>query len=367
MASSCFSANSPMGNQPLYEEISVVGTGAYGTVYKGYDLKTSRIVAMKRIRIQITEEGLPISTIREIGYLRQLEKYDHENIVRLLDVCQGPRLPSEQSIILIFEFIEYDLDNYMKAFANVLSQNKIIDLTRQIFRGVDFLHMNRIIHRDLKPQNILVTKEGKVKIADFGLARLYGFTMALTSVVVTLWYRSPEVLLHSTYSSSVDTWSLGCIFAELYMRRPLFIGNSDVDQLFKIFNILGLPSKKDWPENSVIPLDSFSNNNNLKKIQGEENLRALIPNMDDNGIDLLKKLLDFNTQERITVKDALNHVYFQSSCFEGQFGSASCDGVIDYGIRDDENQENEKPLRSLPDINHIFQPNILKRKRNLKK
>lgn len=146
MASSCFSANSTMGNQPLYEEISVVGTGAYGTVYKGYDLKTSRIVAMKRIRIQITEEGLPISTIREIGYLRQLEKYDHENIVRLLDVCQGPRLPSEQSIILIFEFIEYDLDNYMKAYGNVLSNNKIIDLTRQIFSGVDFLHMNRIIH-----------------------------------------------------------------------------------------------------------------------------------------------------------------------------------------------------------------------------
>ena len=101
---------------------------------------------MKRIRIRITDEGLPISTIREIGYLRQLEKYDHDNIVKLLDVCQGPRLPCEQSIILIFEFIDYDLDNYIKTFSSTINSNKIIDLTEQIFNGVDFLHMNRIIH-----------------------------------------------------------------------------------------------------------------------------------------------------------------------------------------------------------------------------
>lgn len=138
--------NSPLNNQPLYEEISVIGTGAYGTVYKGYDLKTSNIVAMKRIRIQITEEGLPISTIREIAYLRQLEKYNHENIVKLLDVINGPRLPSEQSVILIFEFIDFDLNNYLASFKADLSLTKIIDLMKQIFIGVDFLHTNRIVH-----------------------------------------------------------------------------------------------------------------------------------------------------------------------------------------------------------------------------
>lgn len=138
--------NSPLGNQPLYEEISIIGTGAYGTVYKGFDLKTSRIVAMKRIRIQITEEGLPISTIREIAYLRQLEKFDHENIVKLLDVINGPRLASEQSVILIFEYVDYDLNNYLRCFNASLTLPKIMDLMKQLVVGVDFLHSNRIIH-----------------------------------------------------------------------------------------------------------------------------------------------------------------------------------------------------------------------------
>ena len=212
---------------------------------------------------------------------------------------------------------------------------------------------------------MLVTKEGVVKIADFGLARIYSHTVALTSVVVTLWYRSPEVLLHSTYSSSVDTWSLGCIFAELYLRHPLFIGNSDVDQLFKIFNILGLPSEQDWPVNSVIPLDSFSSNNNLKKIQHGSLFKKLIPSMDANASDLLAKLLDFNIQNRITCKHALNHAYFKMS--PEQELSKDCASLTLKSKSEAETggplNEDEKLLASLPDISNIFQPNILKRKR----
>jgi len=144
----------------------------------------------------------------------------------------------------------------------------------------------------------------------------------------------------------------------------LFIGSSDVDQLFKIFNILGLPCEKDWPANSVIPLDSFNNNKNLKKINMTENLRKLIPNMDEHALDLLKKLLDFNTQYRITAKDALDHVYFKTSFVEdNKHGSASCDGYLAANDNTENDQENEKPLLSLPDITNIFQPNILKRKR----
>ena len=133
-------------NQPLYEEVSVIGTGAYGTVYKGVDMKTGKYVAMKRIRTKITEEGLPVNIIREIAYLRHLEKYEHENVVKLLDVCQGPRLPSEQSIILIFEYIDYDLDTYIRTYPNTLDSSKINDFTKQLLNGVDFLHTNRIIH-----------------------------------------------------------------------------------------------------------------------------------------------------------------------------------------------------------------------------
>ncbi|CAF0955055.1 unnamed protein product [Brachionus calyciflorus] len=346
--------NSPLNNQPLYEEISVIGSGAYGTVYKGYDLKTSNIVAMKRIRIQITEEGLPISTIREIAYLRQLEKYDHKNIVKLLDVINGPRLPSEQSVILIFEFIDFDLNSYLESLSVYLTVEKIADLMKQILVGVDFLHTNRIVHRDLKPQNILVTKDGVVKIADFGLARIYGFTSVLTSVVVTLWYRSPEVLLHSTYSSSVDTWSLGCIFAEMYLRRPLFMGQSDIDQLYKIFEIMGLPCEQDWPVNSVIPLKSFSNNSNLNK--NGDLLKKIMTNMDDKAMNLLRRLLDLNMENRMSTADALKHNYFKQ--FEQELKEN-----IKENISSKNSNEANNTTSTLPDITNLFQPNILKRKR----
>lgn len=389
MASNNSLNSSPLSNKPLYEEISVIGNGAYGTVYKGYDLKTNIIVAMKRIRIQITQEGLPISTIREIAYLRHLEKYDHENIVKLLDVINGPRLASEQSVILIFEYVDFDLHNYLRTFSAHLSLSKITDLMKQMLSGVDFLHSNRVIHRDLKPQNILVTKEGKVKIADFGLARIYGIsTAALTSVVVTLWYRSPEVLLHSTYSSSVDIWSLGCIFAELYLKRPLFAGKSDIDQLYKIFDILGLPSQSDWPTQSVIPLDSFRKNINLTKQNANQfdametsYLKEMMSTMDECALDLLNKFLNFNVPERISARDALKHAYFKQQLslnqqesneylsskeniepalinFNQIETSKKCDNL---GAEASENFSSEK-FADMANFN-FHQPNILKRKR----
>jgi serine/threonine protein kinase len=154
MASNVGNYMSRLNSQPLYEEISVIGTGAYGTVYKGYELKTSKIVAMKRIRIQITEEGLPISTVREIAYLRHLEKYDNDNIVKLLDVCYGPHLQSEQSIILIFEYVDYDLESFMKSNHH-LNDKMIHSLMKQMLNGVDFLHTNRIVHVNLKYNSII--------------------------------------------------------------------------------------------------------------------------------------------------------------------------------------------------------------------
>ena len=216
--------------------------------------------------------------------------------------------------------------------------------------------------------------------------------MALTSVVVTLWYRSPEVLLHSTYSTSVDMWSLGCIFAELYMKRPLFIGHSDVDQLFKIFDILGLPSEPDWPVNSVIPLKSFTNVNNMNmnrlNTNADANLRKLLPNMDDKALDLLKRLLDFNLNNRITARQALAHPYFEAmqatnetsaSGLVAQTGNMSSSmnnlnenmneinlnhGASALCAEGGSDQAGACGLGSLPDITNIFQPNILKRKRH---
>merc|ERR1719319_1622118 len=217
-------------------------SGAYGTVYKARDTLSNTIVAIKKVKLALTEDGVPMSVLREISLLKQLGKANHPNIVRLLDICHGQRLDREMDLYLSLQ----------RCPSPGLGPDRIKDLMWQILSGVDFLHSHRIVHRDLKPQNILVSNDGTVKLADFGLARIYDFSSLLTTVVVTLWYRSPEILLGTTYATPVNIWSCGCIFAELYMRRPLFPGEYEVDQLAKIFNILGTPSESEWPSSSSV-------------------------------------------------------------------------------------------------------------------
>lgn len=287
-----------------YQVISVIGNGAYGTVYKARD-KEGQLVAMKKIRIQNTEEGMPMSAIREIALLKQLENYEHPNIVRFLDVKHTNQTANEIRLNLVFEFIDQDLAAYLEGCPSPgLGPDRIRDLMFQLLNGVDFLHAHRIVHRDLKPQNILVTSNGQLKLADFGLARVYGFQMALTSVVVTLWYRAPEVILQAAYATPVDLWSCGCIFAELFIRRPLFCGQSDIDQLSKIFEILGLPPEHDWPENVTLPWGSF-------KPLPPQQIQHYIPEIESDAQDLLEKLLQFNAHKRISARNAMNHAYFR--------------------------------------------------------
>jgi len=207
--------------------------------------------------------------------------------------------------MLVFEYIDQDLSTYLQRCPSPgLGPERIRDLMLQLLHGVDFLHAHRIVHRDLKPQNILVTSQGQLKLADFGLARVYAFQMALTSVVVTLWYRAPEVILQDTYATPVDMWSCGCIFAELYNRRPLFCGQSEIEQLTKIFDALGLPTEGDWPENVTLPYHSF-------KAKPPQPINHLIPEIDSDARDLLEKFLIFNPHNRITARDSLQHPYFK--------------------------------------------------------
>ncbi|MBN3296552.1 CDK4 kinase, partial [Amia calva] len=190
--------------------------------------------------------------IREVSVLRKIECFNHPNIVRLLDVS-ATLWNNALDLTLVFEYIDQDLSTYLSAVPKSgLPIDTIKDLMRQLLSGLDFLHTNTVVHRDLKPENVLISCRGQVKIADFGLARLYSFHMALTPGVilmhyfshtcvgvilqiVTLWYRAPEVLLYSSYLPSVDMWSAGCIFAELFLLRPLFQGYTDMQQLHKIF------------------------------------------------------------------------------------------------------------------------------------
>lgn len=312
------------GEHASYEELSYIGNGAYGTVYKAKDLTSGQVVALKKVRVPLTEDGLPTSTLREIATLKQLERFEHPHIVRLLDVCQGNyhQLPSSDersdrsnqglTLWLVFEHVEQDLASYLSSCPEIgISSDIVKQMSKEILRGVEFLHSHRIIHRDLKPQNLLVTREGTIKIADFGLARTYDFEMRLTSVVVTQWYRAPEVLLGCSYATPVDTWSVGCILAELSSLKPLFPGTSEGDQLDRIFRIIGTPSEVEWPKNVSLSWNAFPN-------RQPKPLSDVIPNLNDDGLNLIQSLLKFDPRVRLTATQALEHKYFDEndSCLD---------------------------------------------------
>ena len=265
------------------------------------------IVALKKVKIPMTKEGVPVSLLREISLLRGLEAFDHPNIVKLLDVCHGRRLEREQILYLylVLEHVEQDLGTYLeKCPPPGLSPDRIREIIFLILKGVDFLHTNRIVHRDLKPQNVLVAASGQIKLADFGLARIYEETQTLTSVVVTLWYRAPEVLLMTTYASPVDVWSVGCIFAELFTRSPLFKGSSEIDQLQKIVQVIGSPPEEDWPSDHLIPYRSIAGSRPTP-------LKDIIPELCSESESLLLSMITFNPSKRISAREAQKHQYFK--------------------------------------------------------
>ncbi len=179
----------------------------------------------------------------------------------------------------------------------------------QIISGIAYCHTHRILHRDLKPQNLLIDKNTKeLKLADFGLARAFDIPIKrYTHEVVTLWYRAPEILLGSPhYSTPVDIWSIGCIFAEMANQKPLFPGESEIDQLIRIFSVLGTPNEELWPGISLLP--DYSEN--FPK-WNPKNLKEFVPELDDLGVDLLTKMLQYEPSKRINARAALAHDYFK--------------------------------------------------------
>jgi serine/threonine protein kinase len=199
-----------------YDTLEKIGEGTYGVVYKAREKQTSRLVALKKIRLETEDEGVPSTAIREISLLRELK---HPNVVRLLDIIH-----SDTRLFLVFEFLDLDLKKYMDK--TPIDQYLLKSYSSQLLKGLMYCHCHRIIHRDLKPQNLLIDQHGMLKLADFGLARAFGIPFrAYTHEVVTLWYRAPEILLGiKTYGLAVDMWSVGCIIAEMSTRHPLFPG-----------------------------------------------------------------------------------------------------------------------------------------------
>eukprot|EP00093_Oithona_nana_P007721 07721.XXX_53507_55065_1 [CDS] Oithona nana genome sequencing. len=283
-------------------KIEKIGEGTYGVVFKGKNKKTGEIVAMKKIRLESEEEGVPSTAIREVSLLKELQ---HPNIVSLKDVIM-----QEARLYLIFEFLTMDLKKYLDTVSakDMVDKNLVKSYTYQILQAMLFCHQRRVLHRDLKPQNLLIDANGAIKLADFGLARAFGIPVRVyTHEVVTLWYRAPEILLGSTkYSCPVDIWSIGCIFAEMANKRPLFQGDSEIDQLFRIFRVLKTPTDEMWPGVSQLPDYKVHFPVWTSKCLDEQ----LDGHLDANGLDLLDKMLVYDPSKRISAKQALKHPYF---------------------------------------------------------
>lgn len=282
-----------------YQKISKIGEGTYGVVYKAKDLQTSEIVALKKIRLENPDEGVPSTAIREISLLKECE---HPNIVKLRNI-----LFEGEKLCLVFEFLDYDLKKFMDAQKIVLPAKTVKIFLFQILNAISYCHSQRILHRDLKPQNILIDQENTVKLADFGLARAYYLPIrTYTHEVITLWYRAPEILLgQQIYSGAVDIWSVGCIFYEMAQRKPLFYGDSEIDQIFKIFQILGTPNENIWKGINDLP-DFKTSFPKWKK----KDIAALASNLDPLGIDLLEKMIALDPLGRISAREALEHVIY---------------------------------------------------------
>ncbi|XP_060871784.1 cyclin-dependent kinase 2-like isoform X1 [Metopolophium dirhodum] len=290
-----------------YDKLEQIGEGTYGVVYKALDKQTGKFVALKKVRMESSAEGVPSTAMREISLLKEI---NHENVVKLYDVIM-----SDKKLFLVFEFMDYDLKKVLelrrKEFGFGLPEPQIKSYLYQILNALAYCHIHRIIHRDLKPQNLLVnTAGGIIKLADFGLARAFSFPLRnYTHEVITLWYRAPEILLGAkVYTMAVDLWSLGCIFTEMMTLRPLFPGDSEIDQLFRIFRTLGTPTDVTWP--GVDQLPDFKP---LFPLWEARLIEDFLPELSDkNQQNVFYAMCTYNPANRMSAEKILEMDYFHS-------------------------------------------------------
>ncbi|XP_026758093.2 cyclin-dependent kinase 11B [Galleria mellonella] len=290
-----------------FQCLNRIEEGTYGVVYRARDKTTEEIVALKRLKMEKEKEGFPITSLREINTLL---KGQHPNIVTVREIVVGSNM---DKIFIVMDYVEHDLKSLMETMRGkkqVFLPGEVKCLMTQLLRAVHHLHDNWILHRDLKTSNLLLSHKGVLKVGDFGLAREYGSPLRqYTPIVVTLWYRAPELLLCcKEYSTHIDMWSVGCIFAEFVSMNPLFPGKSEIDQLNRIFKDLGTPSEALWPGYSELPA--------VQKMTFAEHPPGGVRNrigpdlLSETGMSLLQSFLTYNPNKRITAEAALEHPYF---------------------------------------------------------
>ncbi|KAI4881773.1 hypothetical protein NFI96_011469 [Prochilodus magdalenae] len=283
-----------------YTTLKQLGDGTYGSVLMGKSNESGELVAIKRMKRKFYswEECM---NLREV---KSLKKLNHANVVKLKEVIR-----ENDHLYFVFEYMKENLYQLMKDRENkMFTENEIRNIMFQVLSGLAFVHKHGFFHRDMKPENLLCMGPELVKIADFGLAREIRSRPPYTDYVSTRWYRAPEVLLRSSmYSSPIDMWAVGCIMAELYTLRPLFPGNSEVDEIFKICQVLGTVKKTDWPEGYQLAAAM-----NFRFPQCVPTpLKTLIPNASNEALTLMKDLLQWDPKKRPTAVQALRYPYFQ--------------------------------------------------------
>ncbi|KAK9670185.1 hypothetical protein RND81_13G183900 [Saponaria officinalis] len=287
-----------------YDPIEPLGRGAYGVVCSSINTSTNEKVAIKKISNVFDHSVGALKVLREMKILRQTR---HENVIKLKDVMVASIKSTFKDVYLVYELMDCELTNVIYS-PRQLSKYHIKYFMFQLLNGLNYLHSANIIHRDLKPENLLVNANCDLKISDFGLSRTTkGRAQPMTVCVGTPAYRAPELLLScETYGTSMDMWSVGCIFAELLGRKQIFPGKDSLDQLKLILNLLGTPRDSDL---KFITNSRILNFLKSQPFTPKTSLSSLFPNADFMALDLLQQMLVFNPNRRITVSEALKHPY----------------------------------------------------------
>ncbi|KAG9011926.1 serine/threonine protein kinase, CMGC, CDC2/CDK sub [Tulasnella sp. 427] len=303
-----------------------LGEGTFGQVFEATHKETRAVVALKKILMHNESQGLPITAVREIKLLKKMK---HPNVIELVDLVFSDPTPEDKQkngndrkiIWMAFPYMDHDLAGLLKNPSVSLQPSHIKLFMKQLLEGTSYLHRNHILHRDIKSANLLIDRDGLLKIADFGLARPiskeWGSKRGFTNCVVTRWYRPPELLLGAkVYDGAVDMWGIGCILAEMFERNPIMQGQEDMHQLTLIFQLCGSPDDSTWPGwRQLSGADGYQPGHHQRTIG--QRFRML----NNETSDLLIGLLTLDPSRRLTADQALDHVYFWKDPLPAPLGS----------------------------------------------
>ncbi|ETW00409.1 CMGC/CDKL protein kinase, variant 2 [Aphanomyces invadans] len=319
-----------------YENLGTIGEGTYGVVLKCRHKETGQIVAIKKFKESDEDEQVKKTAMREIRILKQLK---HENIVNLIEVFRR-----KGKLYLVFEYVEKTILEEIEKNPEGLDPAVIRSLMWQLVRAIQFCHQNNIIHRDIKPENLLVSKNGVLKLCDFGFARTLAAAGAkYTDYVSTRWYRAPELLVGDvSYGKAVDIWAVGCMFAEITTGLPLFPGDSDIDQLYHIIKCLGRITSR---QQELFRKNSLYVGVKLPEVTEVESLEDRFPQLDKVSIDFLKQTVQDEPLDRWTCAELLKHPLIAEGAqeYDEQLRESIAKDIVDNMVKPVPGRRPKKP------------------------